>query len=519
MTSSGLALLSVSDKTGLTELASALAEAGMGLLATGGTWRALRQANLPVTEVSEHTGWPEMMDGRVKTLHPKIHGGILGRRQQDGAVMAAAGVSPIDLVVVNLYPFTETVACGAPEADVIEQIDIGGPALIRSAAKNHADVLVAVDPADYPELIRAWRSGAVDADMRRRFARKAFQHTAEYDAAIARWFDRAQLLPERLLVTAERTQVLRYGENPHQAAAFYVQGAAEPGTVAGARQLCGKPLSFNNLVDADAAWACVQGFPEPACVLVKHANPCGVALGADLTKAYQRAFTADPTSAFGAVIAFNRPLDAGALTTVLDNQFVEVILAPAIAPDAEAAASAKANVRILACGQPAPPGADLEIKSAAGGILAQTVDASERAATATDNAVVGQWRQVTRRAPDAGERRDLEFAWQVVRFVKSNAIVHALDACTLGVGAGQMSRVQSVRIAGLQAAGSAPGSAGCVMASDAFFPFRDGIDAAAEAGVRAVIQPGGSRRDEEVIAAANEHDMAMLFTGKRLFRH
>ena len=507
-----LALLSVSDKTGLVELAAGLRELGVEILSTGGTSRAIAQAGLPVTEVANHTGFPEIMDGRVKTLHPKIHGGILGRRATDGEVMAAHGIAPIDVVIVNLYPFAETIAKeDVTDALAIENIDIGGPAMIRSAAKNHADVLVVVDPADYPAVLTALKAHQVDPTMRRRFAAKAFRHTAAYDSAVAGYFGGDDPLPEAFNLSLRKRQVMRYGENPHQQGAFYVGNPVPSGTIAAAEQLQGKALSYNNIADADAALACVKTFAEPACVIVKHANPCGVALGADLREAYERAFATDPTSAFGGVIAFNRELDGSALTALLDRQFAEVVVAPAVAPSAVTAARAKRNLRLLSCGPFADAGRGVELKTVGGGLLAQTADERE-----VDE---GALRAVTERAPTAEELRDLRFAWKVAWFVKSNAIVYAGNGQTIGVGAGQMSRVVSARIAALKAADEGLEVAGSVMASDAFLPFRDGLDAAAEAGVTAVIQPGGSVRDQEVVDAANEHGMAMLFTGIRHFRH
>lgn len=505
------ALLSVSDKSGLVELAGVLHGLGMEMLSTGGTSRALRQAGLPVTDVASHTGFPEIMDGRVKTLHPKIHGGILGRRSLDAELMAKQGIPSIDLVVVNLYPFAATVAkAGVAEAEAIENIDIGGPAMIRAAAKNHQDVLVVVDPADYEAVAEALKQSKVDPILRRRLAVKAFRHTAAYDSAIAEHFDEDPL-PERLTLSFRKQQDLRYGENPHQAAAFYAQASPPPGAIAAARQLQGKALSFNNIADADAALACVQTFAAPACVIVKHANPCGVAVGADLGEAYARAFATDPTSAFGGVIAFNRELGEAALQAILQRQFAEVILAPAVTDAAVQAAANKPNVRLLACGPLVGTAQGLACRTVGGGLLAQSVDALEYRPDAL--------RAVTARAPTQAERRDLLFAWKVAWFVKSNAIVYAKDERTIGVGAGQMSRVLSARIAALKAADEGLAVEGAVMASDAFLPFRDGLDAAAEAGVAALIQPGGSMRDAEVIQAADEHGMAMLFTGTRHFRH
>ena len=511
-----LALLSVSDKTGLVELAGGLRELGIDLLSTGGTSRAIADAGLPVTEVASHTGFPEIMEGRVKTLHPKIHGGILGRRAIDGEVMAAQGITPIDLVVVNLYPFAATIAKpDVTDALAIENIDIGGPAMIRSAAKNYADVLVVVDPADYEAVLAAMRAGSVDLAMRRRFAAKAFRHTAAYDSAVAGYFGRgdaiSEAMPEALNLGYRKRQTMRYGENPHQQAVFYAGHSVPSGTIAAAEQLQGKALSYNNIADADAALECVKAFAEPACVIVKHANPCGVALGADLRQTYERAFATDPTSAFGGVIAFNRELSGEALGALLERQFAEVVVAPAIAPSAAEAARTKRNLRLLSCGPFDGESRGIELKTVGGGLLAQTADERE----VDEDAL----KTVTERQPTAEEARDLRFAWKVAWFVKSNAIVYAKGGQTIGVGAGQMSRVVSARIAALKAADEGLEVAGSVMASDAFFPFRDGLDAAAEAGVTAVIQPGGSVRDAEVIEAANQHGMAMLFTGIRHFRH
>jgi phosphoribosylaminoimidazolecarboxamide formyltransferase / IMP cyclohydrolase len=519
MTSSSLqpqrALLSVSDKTGIVELAGALAARGIELISTGGTYRVLQQAGVPVTEISTHTGFAEMMDGRVKSLHPKIHGGILGRRGRDDGVMAEHGIAPIDLVVVNLYPFEATVSLpDCSEDDAIESIDIGGPAMLRSAAKNHADVAVVVDPADYAPLLEALSNGGgIDLALRRALAVKAFRHTARYDSLVAAYLGADDLLPHSLTMSFDKLMDMRYGENPHQRAAFYSQvrpGADGRGTVAGLRQIQGKALSFNNVADTDAALECVKAFDEPACVIVKHANPCGVATGADLGAAYRRAFATDPTSAFGGIIAFNRRLDAATLEAVLE-QFAEVVIAPEVDEAAAALAGRKKNLRLLACGPFDAPSRGLEYKRVGGGLLVQTADE-----LCLDEQAL---RVVTRRRPDDAEMADLRFAWKVAWFVKSNAIVYARDRATVGIGAGQMSRVVSARIAGLKAEEAGLAVAGSVMASDAFFPFRDGIDTAAEAGIAAVIQPGGSMRDEEVIAAADEHGMAMVFTGIRHFRH
>ncbi|HHH46514.1 MAG TPA: bifunctional phosphoribosylaminoimidazolecarboxamide formyltransferase/IMP cyclohydrolase [Thiotrichales bacterium] len=514
------ALISVSDKTGVVDFARMLSDMGVEILSTGGTARLLAEAGIPVVEVSDYTGFPEMMDGRVKTLHPKIHGGILGRRGTDDAVMAEHGIPPIDLVAVNLYPFEKTVArTDCDLATAIENIDIGGPTLLRAAAKNHAAVTAVVDPADYQVIVGEMRAheGAVTDDTRFRLAVKVFQHTARYDAAISNYLGGAPLgeeyadFPQTYTFQVRRAQSMRYGENPHQKAAFYVEDGAQEASVATARQLQGKALSFNNIADTDAALECVKQFGEgPACVIVKHANPCGVALGEDLLTAYDRAYATDPESAFGGIIAFNRPLDEATARAIVERQFVEVIIAPEITEAALAACAAKKNIRVLACGQwPEQPAPRLDYKRVNGGLLIQDADLE----------LLKETRVVTQREPDERQMRDLLFAWRVCKFVKSNAIVYAKDGMTIGVGAGQMSRVNSARIARIKAEHAGLEVAGSVMASDAFFPFRDGIDQAAEAGIAAVIQPGGSVRDEEVIAAADEHGMAMVFTGMRHFRH
>ena len=520
------ALLSVSDKRGIERFAEALVARGVALLSTGGTCERLRAVGLPVTEVSEHTGFPEMMDGRVKTLHPKIHGGLLGREDgagggMDGALMAAHGIDPIDLLVVNLYPFEATVAKeDCTLGDAIENIDIGGPAMVRSAAKNHARVAVVTDPRDYDRVLEALeaQNGATDLALRYRLAARAFAHTASYDAAVANWLGARDdegapvVVPETRHLTLEGGQGLRYGENPHQGATFYRgRGWAQVGTVAGAVQLQGKALSYNNIADTDAALECVSAFSAPTCVIVKHANPCGVATAPTLSEAYDCAFATDPTSAFGGIIAFNEALDEATARAIVERQFVEVVIAPSIDDGALAAFAGKKNIRVLACGPLATPGQAAQHKQVGGGMLIQSGDSPvlvEEALTV-----------VTTRAPSAEEMADLRFAWTVAQYVKSNAIVYASAQRTIGVGAGQMSRVYSAKIAGIKAADEGLRVAGSVMASDAFFPFRDGIDAAAEAGIRAVIQPGGSIRDEEVIAAANEAGMAMVFTGVRHFRH
>ena len=515
------ALLSVSDKHGLLDLARALDALGVELLSTGGSARALREAGLPVREVREITGFPEIMGGRIKTLHPRIHGGLLGRRGTDDAVMAEHGIAPIDLLVVNLYPFEQTVArpdCGLDEA--IENIDIGGPAMLRAAAKNHAHVAVLVDPADYAPLIEALRGeGGTTLALRQRLAAKAYAHTARYDGLIADWLGaqvehaRGEPFAPTLHLALRRAYSLRYGENPHQAGALYLEAGAASGVAATARVLGGKELSYNNLADADAALECVKAFQRtPACVIVKHGNPCGVALGTDNLEAYQAAYACDPTSAFGGIIAFNQALDGATAAAILAQQFVEVVLAPEIGADAQAAFAKKPNVRVLATGawpEQAPPAR--ELKRVAGGYLVQDTD--------RDTLLLTDLKVVSRRVPSSTELRDLLFAWHVAMYVKSNAIVYAHGGRTLGIGAGQTSRVISTRIAALKAQEAGLDLQGAALASDAFFPFRDGIDTAAAAGVKAVIQPGGSMRDAEVIAAADEHGMTMVFTGVRHFRH
>jgi phosphoribosylaminoimidazolecarboxamide formyltransferase/IMP cyclohydrolase len=516
------ALISVSDKSGIVAFARELHTLGIEILSTGGTARLLADAGIPVVEVSDYTGFPEMMDGRVKTLHPKVHGGILARRGIDEAVMAHNGVKPIDMVVVNLYPFEQTVArADCDLAMAIENIDIGGPTLLRAAAKNHAAVTVLVDSSDYDSVLKELRrhGGALTDATRFALAVKAFEHTARYDGAIANYLGGTEPggehapFPNTLSVQFRRAQSMRYGENPHQRAAFYVEQVPAEASVATARQLQGKELSYNNVADTDAALECVKSFTEaPACVIVKHANPCGVALGATLLEAYDRAFKTDPTSAFGGIIAFNRTLDSVTARTIVERQFVEVIIAPVIDPAALPVLAAKKNVRVLECGEwidePVP---GLDFKRVNGGLLVQDRDLGR--VNESDLKVV------TRRAPAPEETRDLLFAWRVAKFVKSNAIVYCRDGMTIGVGAGQMSRVYSARIAAIKAADEGLEVRGSVMASDAFFPFRDGIDQAAAAGIAAVIQPGGSMRDVEVIAAADEHGMAMVFTGMRHFRH
>jgi len=509
------ALLSVSDKHGLIPFASGLAELGVEILSTGGTCRALRDAGIEVIEVSDKTGFPEIMDGRVKTLHPKIHGGLLGRRGIDDAVMAEHGIEPIDLLTVNLYPFEQTIARdGATIEDAIENIDIGGPAMIRAASKNHESVAVVVDPADYDSVLEALRDAVLSPDMSRRLAAKAYAHTASYDTAITHYLSASlndEALGERFLYAGSLVDRMRYGENPHQDAAFYVDQQAPKGSLASATQLQGKALSYNNIADSDAALECVRQFEAPACVIVKHANPCGVAVADDIGTAYEKAFQTDPTSAFGGIIAFNRPLDAVTAKTIIDRQFVEVIVAPDIAADAAEVLSEKRNVRVLDTGPGETASGGQEFKKVSGGLLVQSSDMGM--ITANDLQVV------TDLAPTPEQIADMLFAWTVVKYVKSNAIIFCKDNMTVGVGAGQMSRVYSTKIAAIKAADEGLSVKGSVMASDAFFPFRDGIDAAAETGIAAIIQPGGSMRDDEVIAAANEHGLAMVFTGMRHFRH
>jgi phosphoribosylaminoimidazolecarboxamide formyltransferase/IMP cyclohydrolase len=513
------ALLSVSNKEGLLDFARALRERGVTILSTGGTASLLRGSGIDVTDVSAVTGFPEIMDGRVKTLHPAIHGGLLGRRGTDDAVMSEHGIDAIDLVAVNLYPFAATIAKpGSTFEDAVENIDIGGPAMVRAAAKNHDRVTVVVDPLDYgtvlAEIDRG--GGAVSADTRLRLAAKAFTHTAQYDATVASYLGRAVRpsageFPDLLALQFRKRLDLRYGENPHQQAAFYVATDAQGASVGSASQLQGKELSFNNLADADTAFECVRQFEAPACVIVKHANPCGVAVGDTIGAAYDRAFRTDPTSAFGGIIAFNRTLDAATARAILERQFVEVIISPSAEAEAREACAKKENVRLLVTGGLALSNSRLEMRSVNGGLLVQTRDDGTVAASAL--------KVVTKRAPTPAELSDLMFAWEVCRYVKSNAIVYAKDGMTIGIGAGQMSRVVSSRIAAMKARDEALDVTGSVMASDAFFPFRDGLDAAAEHGIVAVIQPGGSRRDAEVIAAADEHGLAMVFTGMRHFRH
>jgi len=510
------ALVSVSDKRGLIPFVTGLTELGVEVLSTGGTCKQLRDAGLEVIEVSEKTGFPEIMDGRVKTLHPVIHGGLLGRRGTDESVMQEHGIEPIDLLVVNLYPFEQTIAREDATIDeAIENIDIGGPAMIRAAAKNHDGVAVIVEPADYESVLDDLRNNALTLESRRRLAAKAYAHTASYDTAITKYLSNSlgdDALGQRYLYSGNLSERMRYGENPHQNAAFYVDQQAPAGSLAAAKQLQGKALSYNNIADSDAALECVKQFEKPACVIVKHANPCGVAVADNILDAYEKAFKTDPTSAFGGIIAFNRDLDAKTATAIVDKQFVEVIVAPAIDSAAARIIAAKKNVRVLETGEwpdTAMPGFDF--KKVSGGLLVQNTDLG--VITESDLKVV------TDLAPTAQQIQDMLFAWTVVKYVKSNAIIFCKDNMTIGVGAGQMSRVYSTKIAAMKAADEGLDIQGSVMASDAFFPFRDGIDAAAETGISAIIQPGGSMRDDEVIQAANEHGLAMVFTGMRHFRH
>jgi phosphoribosylaminoimidazolecarboxamide formyltransferase/IMP cyclohydrolase len=520
------ALLSVSDKAGILEFAQALSSRGVELLSTGGTARLLADAGLPVTEVSDYTGFPEMMDGRVKTLHPKVHGGILGRRGQDDEIMQAHSISPIDMVVVNLYPFAQTVAReGCSLEDAVENIDIGGPTMVRSAAKNHKDVAIVVKSSDYQTIIAELDANNNSLTLETRFdlAIKAFEHTAAYDGMIANYFGSlvpayhgetgkpSGRFPRTLNLNFIKKQDMRYGENSHQDAAFYIEENVTEASVATAQQVQGKALSYNNIADTDAALECVKEFTEAACVIVKHANPCGVAVGSSILDAYERAYKTDPTSAFGGIIAFNRELDEATAQAIISRQFVEVIIAPSASVAALKITAAKQNVRVLTCGQWQQRQAGLDFKRVNGGLLVQDRDLGMVAES--------QLRVVSKRQPTEQELRDALFCWKVAKFVKSNAIVYARDNMTIGIGAGQMSRVYSAKIAGIKASDEGLEVKGSAMASDAFFPFRDGIDAAAAVGVSCVIQPGGSIRDEEVIAAADEHGIAMIFTDMRHFRH
>ncbi|MBE0468494.1 MAG: bifunctional phosphoribosylaminoimidazolecarboxamide formyltransferase/IMP cyclohydrolase [Methyloprofundus sp.] len=512
------ALISVSNKTGVLDFCRELDQLGIELLSTGGTAKLLAENDINVTEVSDYTGFPEMMDGRVKTLHPKVHGGILGRRGIDDQIMAANGINAIDMVVVNLYPFEETVA--NPNCDLetaIENIDIGGPTMIRAAAKNHNDVAIVVDPTDYASVLTELVNNGNQLAHQTRFnlALKSFEHTAKYDTAISIYLGNVnkQQFPETLNLQFHKLQNMRYGENPHQKAAFYQEKSPASGTISAAKQLQGKELSYNNIADTDAALECVKSFEEkPTCVIVKHANPCGVAQADSLLAAYDLAYATDPTSAFGGIIAFNRELDEATAAEIIKRQFVEVIIAPTVSKAAQEVLAEKQNVRVLECGiwnsgnEPC-----FDFKRVSGGLLVQDKDFGSISAA--------EVKVVSKRAPTAQEMTDLLFTWKVAKFVKSNAIVYCQGGRTIGVGAGQMSRVYSAKVAGIKAADEGLTVAGSVMASDAFFPFRDGLDAAAQAGITAVIQPGGSMRDAEVIAAADEHNIAMVFTGMRHFRH
>ncbi len=523
------ALLSVSDKTGIVELAQSLHAVGVRLVSTGGTAKLLAQAGLPVTEVSELTGFPEMLDGRVKTLHPRVHAGLLARRElsEHMDALKAHGIGTIDLLVVNLYPFAQATsdpACTLEHA--VENIDIGGPTMLRAAAKNWQDVAVLIDPSDYPQVLKELQAGGITRATKFMLAKKVFAHTAAYDGMITNYLTRLEAgapeqpqatpakaeYPEVLSLQWTKVQDMRYGENPHQSAAFYRDPAPAPGSLALWQQIQGKELSYNNIADADAAWECVKTFAEPACVIIKHANPCGVAVGASAAEAYGKALQTDPTSAFGGIIAFNRELDAAAADLVV-KQFVEVIIAPRIDDGARAVFAAKQNVRLLEV--PLPSGASthnaFDLKRVGGGVLVQSPDAK--------NVAAAELRVVTRKQPTPGQLQDLLFAWKVAKFVKSNAIVFCAKGMTLGVGAGQMSRVDSARIASIKASNAGLSLQGSAVASDAFFPFRDGLDVVVDAGATCVIHPGGSMRDEEVIAAADERGVAMVFTGTRHFRH
>ena len=515
------ALISVSDKNGIVDFARALQELNIELLSTGGTFRLLKENNISVTEVSDYTNFPEMMDGRVKTLHPKVHGGILGRRGVDDEVMEEHSIKPIDMVVVNLYPFASTVSdptCTLPDA--IENIDIGGPTMVRSAAKNHKDVAVLVNNNDYAEVVEELKKnqGQLKYQTRYELMVKAFEHTAGYDGMIANHFgargtdNTARDFSNTFNMQYLKTQEMRYGENPHQKAAFYTEASPTEASVATAKQLQGKELSFNNIADTDAALECVKQFDEPACVIVKHANPCGVAVASDIGAAYELAFATDPESAFGGIIAFNQELDSKTARAICEKQFVEVIIAPTVSADASAVVAEKRNVRLLACGMwDSQRPNDFDYKRVNGGLLIQD----------RDNGMVCErdLKVASKRIPTSSEMSDMLFAWKVAKMVKSNAIIYAKNNQTIGVGAGQMSRINSARIAGIKAEHAGLDVVGAVMASDAFFPFRDGIDNAGKAGISCIIQPGGSMRDDEVIKAANEHGMAMVFTGMRHFRH
>jgi phosphoribosylaminoimidazolecarboxamide formyltransferase/IMP cyclohydrolase len=508
------ALISVSDKSGIIEFTQNLASLNIEILSTGGTAKLLKENNIPVIEVSDYTGYPEMMAGRVKTLNPKIHGGILARRGVDEKVMSENKINPIDLVVVNLYPFQETVSrpdCSIEEA--IENIDIGGPAMLRSSAKNHASVTVVVDSADYQSVLDELNtSGDTSLQTRKKLALKAFEHTAQYDGAIANYLGREDNgFSNTLNLQFFKSQTMRYGENPHQKAAFYKETKVNEASVSSSKQIQGKELSFNNLADADAALECVRNFNDPSCVIVKHANPCGVATRDTILAAYLDAYKTDPTSAFGGIIAFNRELDKQTVQSIIDQQFVEVIIAPSLSNDAISVLSNKENIRVLVCGNLDKLRPSLDYKRISGGLLVQDKDLGELNKA--------DLQCVTKIQPTDSQITDLLFAWKVVKYVKSNAIVYANNQMTIGIGAGQMSRIYSAKIAGIKAAEESLKVEGSVMASDAFFPFRDGIEAAAKAGIKAIIHPGGSIRDDDIIAAANEHSIAMVFTGMRHFKH
>ncbi|OED40879.1 bifunctional phosphoribosylaminoimidazolecarboxamide formyltransferase/IMP cyclohydrolase [Endozoicomonas sp. (ex Bugula neritina AB1)] len=516
------ALISVSDKTGIVEFAQSLHQRSVEILSTGGTYKLLIENDVPAIEISNYTDFPEMMDGRVKTLHPKVHGGILGRSGKDEAVMEKHGIKAIDLVVVNLYPFEQTIA--HPECSLstaIENIDIGGPTMVRAAAKNHQNTTIVVNTSDYQRVLAEMDAcdNQISSTVRFNLAVKAFEHTAHYDGAIANYLGtltpdkkEAETFPRTFNRQFNKIQDLRYGENSHQKAAFYIDHDVQEGSIATARQLQGKALSYNNIADTDAALECVKSFEQPACVIVKHANPCGVSVGTDILEAYNRAYATDPTSSFGGIIAFNRKLDATTAQTIINRQFVEVIIAPDIDSEAEIILKEKQNIRLLNCGTfSETTTSQIDMKRVNGGLLVQ--DADTRMIESSELKVV------TERAPTEQEMTDMMFAWKVGKYVKSNAIIYAKENQTIGIGAGQMSRVYSARIAGIKAADEGLEVKGSVMASDAFFPFRDGIDAAASAGITAVIQPGGSMRDQEVIDAANQAGIAMVFTGVRHFRH
>ena len=508
------ALISVSDKSGIAEFAKSLSLLNIEIVSTGGTAKLLQENNIPVTEVSDFTSYPEMMDGRVKTLNPKIHGGILARRGKDEEVMLNNEIKPIDLVVVNLYPFQQTVKNPqSSEEDIIENIDIGGPAMLRSSAKNHISVTVIVDASDYKVVLdEIIKNGDTSLEMRKSLALKTFEHTAQYDGAIANYLGKMEDgFSNTINLQFVKSQTMRYGENPHQSAAFYKEANLLEASVSSSHQIQGKPLSYNNLADADAALECVRDFEEPSCVIIKHANPCGVATQTNIFDAYQSAYLTDPTSAFGGIIAFNRELDKKTAQCIIEKQFVEVIIAPKINDSAKDVLLNKENIRVLECGDLKKAEPAFDYKKISGGLLIQDKDLIELNSD--------DMKCVSLNQPSDSQIKDLLFAWKVAKYVKSNAIVYAKNQMTIGIGAGQMSRIYSAKIAGIKAADESLEVKGSVMASDAFFPFRDGIDAAAQAGIKAIIHPGGSMRDDEVIAAANEHGIAMIFTGIRHFKH